>query len=401
MRAIAVPQALSPEAELTAKPALRLSLHDSIHLVHRADWDGATIGGSPYLGHAYLCALEDAMRGRMEFRYALFHDAQYQLVGAAAFQVVDFEDNGSKQADALCRLSGLEARIRRDLKVRSLVCGNVFHCGDHGAHFAAGIARELQLRALEQAMEQLRADERLLPRVSALIFKEHWPAPDDDHSALLAKGYHELATDANMVMDLDPSWRTIEDYQAALTAKARTRFNAIRKRSARLEVLDMGVQGIAGHQTAMQRLFDAVLEQSPFVFGRLQVGVYADWKRILGDRMSLRGYFLQEELVGFSAAFVNGDCLDAQFVGIDYARNREHGIYLRMLAELVESAIGKRLRRINFGRTSEQAKSSIGAVPVRMRVLVKHRSRVANKLIGPFFRKVKPAAFEARLPFRR
>lgn len=382
--------------------ALQLSIHDSIHQIHHKDWDVVAKEASTYLQYDHLGALEDAMRGRMDFRYALFHDARFSPVGIACFQILDFEDNGSAKAEALCRLgSGLEARLRRELKVRSLVCGNVFHCGDHGAHFTGGVPRADQLLALEMAMEQVLGDERLQPRVSALMFKEHWPDQRHDAAVLLGKGYHALATDVNMVMDIDPAWRDLEGYQAALTSKARTRIKSILRRSAGLEVIELSAAAIRDSSVELQRLLDAVIERSPFIFGRLNVSVYASWKQQLRERMMFRGYVLNGELVGFSSAFAAGDALDAHFVGIDYARNEQHGIYLRMLVDLLQFAMRNRSRRISFGRTAEQAKSNIGAKPVEMLVHVKHRNRVTNRLIGPFLRKVKPTAFEARSPFRR
>ncbi|MBK8499081.1 MAG: GNAT family N-acetyltransferase [Flavobacteriales bacterium] len=382
--------------------ALTLSIHDSIHLVHRSDWGAVAMSASPFLGYGHLSALEDAMRGRMDFRYVLFHGAKYKPVGIACFQILDFEDNGSAQSQALCRIgAGLEARVRKELKVRSLVCGNVFHCGDHGSHFIDTVGREQQLLALEMAMEQLRADERLQPKISALMFKEFWPEQNGRSAVLRDKGYYMLATDVNMVMDIDPAWKDLDGYQAALTSKARTRIKSILRRSAAMEIRDLSEAEIRGSLPALQRLFDEVLQRSPFIFGRLQVGVYAQWKALHAEQMMFRGYFLEGELVGFSAAFTVGNTLDAQFVGIDYARNQEHGIYLRMLVDLLDLALRKRLGRLDLGRTAEQAKSTIGARPVQMLVHVKHRNRVANRLIGPFIRKVKHTAFEERSPFRK
>jgi len=233
------------------------------------------------------------------------------------------------------------------------------------------------------------------------VFKEHWPGDEEAARLLQGRGYHALATDVNMVLAVDPAWKDLEGYQQALTAKARTRLRSILERSSALEVRDLDAGAIAASTGRMQELLDAVLEQSPYIFGRLKVEAYAGWKERFGDAMVLRGYWLDGELVGFSAAFVNGDCLDAQFVGIDYARNRQHAIYLRMLVDLLELAISRGLRRVNYGRTSEQAKSGLGAVPVAMGVHVKLCNRVTNQLAGPFIRKVRPAAFELRAPFRR
>ncbi|MFZ1688032.1 MAG: GNAT family N-acetyltransferase [Flavobacteriales bacterium] len=381
---------------------LRLSLHDSIHLIRRADWDVVAADASLYLSYDYLVALEDVMSATMTFRYAIFHDRQYKPVGIAGFQILDFEDNGSTQGVAMCKLgAGIGARIIKEMKARSLVCGNVFNCGEHGAHFAKGIGLEQQLAALETAMENLRADERLQPKVSLLAFKEFWPERRDATAVLLDKGYHQLATDVNMVMDLDPTWKDLAGYQDALTSKARTRIKSILRRSAALGIRELPADEIRRRVPAIQGLFKGVLERSPFIFGRLDVRVYAEWKELLGDRLMFRGFFLNDELVGFSSSFALGNTLDAQFVGFDHTHNQQHGIYLRMLVDLLDRALERGSRRINFGRTSEQAKSTIGAVPVQMLVYMKHRNRVANHLIGPFIRKVKPDEFVVRSPFRK
>ncbi|MEZ4738818.1 MAG: hypothetical protein R2818_05530 [Flavobacteriales bacterium] len=72
----------------------------------------------------------------------------------------------------------------------------------------------------------------------------------------------------------------------------------------------------------------------------------------------------------------------------------------RMLVDLLEVALKKGVDKIHFGRTAEQAKSNLGAVPVEMRFYVKHRNRLANKLVGPFLRSIRPDGFEQRSPFK-
>jgi hypothetical protein len=371
-------------------------------LIHRADWEAVAKDAVLYLHYDVLCALEDAMAGRMAFRYAVFFDTQFRLVGVACFQLLDLEDNGSDYGSAVRRLGAvIGSRIVRELKVSTLVCGNAFHCGDHGAHFVAGISAGEQRRALELAMEQLRADERLDPKVAVLLFKDLRPDQLEVAQVLEEKGYHPLAMDVNMVLDISPTWKDLDGYQAALTAKARTRVRSILGRSAGVEIRDLSAGEIQQEVSALQSLFDHVLARAPFLFGRLNVAVYARWKELLGDQLVFHGYYIDGRLVGFNAAFVLGDVLDAQFVGIDYARNPDHLLYQRMLLDLLEVALARGLHRINLGRTAEQAKSALGARPVGLLFYVKHRNRVANRIIGPFLRKVKPSAFEQRWPFRK
>jgi len=373
-----------------------------MHLIHRKDWEAVAKDGSPYLGYDHLKALEDVMAGTMQFRYAIFHCAKYRPVGIACFQIVDLEDNGSAYGDRIRKFGTIiGSRIISELKVRSLVCGNAFHCGTHGAHFTKDIPCDHQMLALEMAMEQLRADERLVPRISVSIFKDLGVDQLLSARVLEDKGYHPLAMDVSMRMNIAPAWKDLDGYLEALTAKARTRIRSIQGRSSEVEVRDLSAEEIKRSIPALQQLFDQVLERSPFIFGRLSVSIFAQWKAIHGDRFLFHGFYLNGVLIGFSSAFSFGDTLDAQLVGLDYQHNEKHMVYQRILLDLLISAFKLGARAINFGRTAEQAKSSIGALPVQLPFYVKHRNRVANRLIGPFLRKVEPAEFEQRSPFRK
>lgn len=382
-------------------PTIRMSLHDSIHMIHREDWTHVTKKASMYLQYDHLVALEDVMTGSMEFRYAIYYCSQNQPIGVAYFQVVELVDNGSNYRQAVGRLgSGIGRRIIKDMKVRSLVSGNVFHCGDHGSYFTKEVSDEHRLWAVEDTLKKLDKGGWCSSTASILVFKDLLKDQFDAADTLTKKNYHPLAMDVNMVMEVDPTWRTLDDYLEVLNSKARTRIKAIQERSKELVIRDLSAAGISKALPRLQSLFDQVLDRSPFLFGRLRMDVYPSWKEHHGDRLLFRGFFLNEEPVGFSTAFVLRDQLDVQYVGFDQTLNQTHAIYLRMLVDMLELALSKGLRRITFGRTAEQAKSNLGALPEETRFYVKHRNRLANKLVGPFLRSVEPDAFEQRSPFK-
>jgi len=383
-------------------PDIRLSLNESLHMVHREDWNTVARGASPYLQYDHLLALEDRMGADMDFRYVIYYNTQNRPIGIASFQVVDLEDRGSAYGDKLCRLGKhLGSRLLEDRRVRCLVAGNVFHSGDHGSHFLEGIPTEHRIATVADTLQRLEKGDPFPTKVSALIVKDIIPPRDATAPPTPPKGYHLMRTDVNMVMVLDPSWRTLDDYQAVLTAKARTRQKNVLKRSDALHARTLDADGIERHAGRLQQLFDNVLARSTFVMGRLNVAVYADWKRQQGDALRLLAYELEGEIVGFSAAFITKDGLDAHYVGLDHEHNERYAVYQRMLVDHLVCAIQWKAERINFGRTAEQAKSNLGAVPEDMYFLVRHRNPVTNKLIGPLLRSVAPAAFELRDPFKR
>jgi hypothetical protein len=116
--------------------------------------------------------------------------------------------------------------------------------------------------------------------------------------------------------------------------------------------------------------------------------------------MLFQGVFHEGKMVGFTSAFINQNEFEVQYVGIDYAVNEELGVYQRMLVEFLKKGIELGVERIGYGRTAEQAKSSLGAVPVEMRLYTKHRNVIANKIITPVMNSVVPTEFELRSPFK-
>lgn len=383
-------------------PDIRLSLNESLHMVHRKDWNTVAREAGPYLQYDHLLALEDRMGAEMDFRYVIYYNTQNRPIGIACFQVVDLEDRGSTYGDKLCRLGKhLGSRLLEDRRVRCLVAGNVFHAGDHGSHFVEGVSTEQRIATVADTLLRLEKGDPFPTKASALIVKDIVQQPATSLPPEPPKGYHLMRTDVNMVMALDPNWKDLDDYQAVLTAKARTRLKSVLKRSDALHVRPLDAHGIEQRAERLQLLFDNVLARSPFVMGRLNVAVYANWKQQHGDALRFLAYELGNEMVGFSAAFITTDRLDAHYVGLENDHNERHAVYQRMLVDLLKCAMEHGLRQINFGRTAEQAKSNLGAVPEDMYFLVRHRNPVANKLVGPLLRSVEPATFELRDPFKR
>ena len=383
-------------------PDLRLSLNESLHMVHRADWNSVARAAGPYLQYDHLLALEDRMGADMAFRYVIYYGAKNKPVGIACFQVVELEDRGSVYGDKLCRLGRhLGSRMLEERRVRCLVAGNVFQTGDHGSHFIEGVDKAQRIATVADTLQRLQKGESFTTSIPALVLKDLVRLPDESAPAEPPRGFHLMRTDANMVMAVDPAWKNMEDYQAALTAKARTRLKNVLKRSADLDVRLLDANAIERANPRLQVLLDNILARAPFVMGRLNVAVYADWKRQLGEGLRFQAYSLNNELVGFSAAFVHDGRLDAHYVGLDPAHNERSAIYQRMLVEHLVFAMERGIAQVNFGRTAEQAKSNLGAVPQDMYYLVRHRNPVANKLVGPFLRSIEPAAFELRDPFKR
>jgi hypothetical protein len=106
-------------------------------------------------------------------------------------------------------------------------------------------------------------------------------------------------------------------------------------------------------------------------------------------------------MVGFISGLIEGNSLDAHFVGIDYNLNKEYAIYQRILYDYVRIGIDYKLKSINFGRTASEIKSSIGAVPKELTMYVRHKKTIPNKLLKVFLQRVEPKSFKQKHPFKQ
>ena len=72
-----------------------------------------------------------------------------------------------------------------------------------------------------------------------------------------------------------------------------------------------------------------------------------------------------------------------------------------MLYDAVDLSIQNGIGELRLGRTAELLKSSIGAEPVNMKLYLRHRNGISNKMIGPLISSISPSEYELRPPFKK
>ncbi len=119
--------------EKTGRRELRHSFFDSVKMINMAHWEAVVGDSNVYLSLQYLQSLEDSLHKEMSFRYIVFYDEQYNPVGAATVQILDFVDVNRKYNDALCMVGQkIKHKLLGHLDIKVMVCGNVFATGENG-----------------------------------------------------------------------------------------------------------------------------------------------------------------------------------------------------------------------------------------------------------------------------
>jgi|TARA_B110000879_G_scaffold70409_1_gene98351 hypothetical protein len=385
------------------KSKIKISLCDSIELIHKEHWNQTNSIDNIYLSIPYLKAIESTLLDELSFRYLQFYDEENKPIGMAVVQIVSVRDNVENHDAIFCSVAeNIRKKLLKTIDAKILVCGNLFSCGENGYAFEKSISSEDTMQMLNNGLKRIRESENINNnQISYYLLKEFWPESFPQSDALRKHDFKDFMIDVNMVLPIHKEWKSFDDYLASMTTKFRTKAKSAFKKSAELAHRQLSATEIEDNSARIQELFDNVVDQSEFSLGELKANTFIELKRAIGVKLKFTGYYLNETLVGFCCATIlsNGS-IEANYVGLDYEVNRSNALYQRMLYNLVAFAIEKGLSKIHFGRTAEELKSTLGALPIDMKLYIRHRNKLSNQLLKPIISSINPSEFELRNPFK-
>ena len=368
-------------------------------------WESLSIANNVYFSKGYLNAFEVNNSNRIQFFYFVVYSKE-QPISIAVIQVLEFDffqvDFTSNANAFVQKASSWLGRLMKRDYVKIMICGNVFLSGEHGIYIKPKEDKKLVIEELIKGVQAIiNANKYLEKWVDIILLKDFITKSLPIANNLKTYNYSPVQVDPNMVLTLDSAWKNFDDYLSSFKSKYRVKAKKAYKTSEGLIVKDFTSEDIKTHKRELANLYYNVKNKSSFNPETLNIATYISLKEVMGNDFLLRGYFLEDKLVGFMSGVINKTSLDAHYVGIDYELNKQNAIYSRMLYDYVRIGIERKLEYINFGRTSGEIKSTLGAVPEELTCYVRHKKSVANFLFKPFLRKIKPAVFEQRYPFKK
>jgi len=370
------------------------ALADSIDYVDPVRWDTLTAGASLFLQRRYLGVLERAGPENMEARYALIHRGRTP-VAAVVMQLVTVTGTRFMKNDG-----GALTRAAQALRERVLVCGNLLSWGFHAAAFAPGVAPADVWPAIAEAMYRVRRAERLAGTTDFALVKDLTAAEMQDAAALRRFSYRPVESDPNMVLELEPGWRSYDDYLAALTGKYRNAAKKIQKDLAQAGCTLGPLKELDAHADRLHALYLGVVANAavrpvtcpPAFFPALAARLGEEFRCVVVRR--------EHELAGFISVLKDGDTAVAYYIGFDRASGVGNTIYLALLHAVIGEAIALGCRRVSFGRTALEPKAGLGARPERTWLWARHRNPVMNALIRKLLAAVPHGEAPERSPFK-
>ena len=112
------------------------------------------------------------------------------------------------------------------------------------------------------------------------------------------------------------------------------------------------------------------------------------------------GYYIKNELIGFSSEINYAQKLFSYYVGFEKKLNKKYSIYGRMLLETIKNGINQKCDEIVFGRTANEYKSNFGGNTKKIFHLFKNKRKYLKLFHDFFIQKTKETRLKQRHPFK-
>lgn len=342
------------------------ALADRIDYLNGEHWDRLTRGASIFQQRTFSRALEAAAPDNVMPRYALVY-MDGEPVAAVNAQFVDIAGGRMVPTTSKARASALKR-----VNTRVLICGNVMSTGPHAVAIKAGVAPESVWPAVSEALLRLRRAEKLSGHTDFILIKDFDASPAAVDGALADFGYSPLETEPNMVLALDPAWRTHADYVASLAGRYRKEVDRIHRRVSEKCTVERLV-GLADHAQRLDELYLAVHANATVRLVTVPAGFLPALERHLGDDFRCTVIRRDGAIVGFVTNLRDGPTSHGYLIGYDRAANDDVPLYFRLLHASIANALDMGCRELSLGRTALEPKARLGAAQRPMSVLLRHR----------------------------
>ncbi len=384
---------------------LQYAIADSIGLLNSEAWDQATAQSGVFLSRAYLAALETVLPANMKPRYALISEGEgvnTRPLAAVYMQMIDIALTDARPAAGagkwLAPLAGKVAPASQ----RVLACGNLLTYGMHGIAFAGSADPRAAWHGVAEVLYRVRQAEKLLGKTQFVLIKDLHTPHTAEARHLEHLSYRYVETEPNMVLTLDPAWKTYEDYLGGLASKYRSSIrNSILKPIEEAGCSVEHLADLAPVKNEIHALYQAVQENAAFRPFLLPAEYFPALQAAMGKSFRCSVVRRAGKILGFLITVADGDTAIAYHIGFDRAAAQDLPIYLRLLHAGIADALELGCKRVSLGRTALEPKAALGAKPQTFGVLVRHSQPVLNRLIKRLLLGIEHAEAPDRNPFKK
>ena len=354
-----------------------------------------------FLQTPYLKVLEESAPTNMQCFYVGIFEKN-SLIGVALAQYLDLNKLDSFGERDQCIKTYIRNFIFKNFASHALFLGNNMITGQNGYTFNKEINAITIAELLSKCADEITSYFKKQDiKIHIVSFKDFYQESATELKKSTFSLLYEFNTQPNMIFELQNQWKTNTEYIEALTKKYRDQYKRAHKKFEGIETRELSLDEIILKENRIYELYFHVAKNAPFNTFFLAKNHFSSFKMQCGPKFILVGYYLKNELVGFHTLLVNGKTLETYFLGYEEQIQKEKMLYLNMLYNMTQFGIENQFKKIIFGRTALEIKSSIGAKPVIMSGFIYHTNKWINRILPKIFPNLEPSlVWQQRHPFK-
>ncbi len=364
------------------------------------NWD-TVAASNHFLQKPYLNVLQHTAPVNMECFFIGIFDSQ-KLIGVSIAQYINVDHLESFGERDHCLKTYVRNFVFKNFCSHVLFLGNNMITGENSFVFEKKVPAKLISKILIDCTQSLITyfkNKKI--KIHIVTYKDFYKAFTKELKEYDFHSMYEFNTQPNMIFKLEEEWKNGNDYINALTKKYRDQYKRAHKKIEGITTSELTLDEIIHHEERIYELYHYVAVNAPFNTFFLSRNHFSFFKKQCGKRFKIFGYFKNEELIGFHTILLNENTLETYFLGYDETHQKEHMLYLNMLYNMTAFGIENNFKKIIFGRTALEIKSSIGAKPIEMSGFIFHTNYFINYLMPKIFSKLEPeVTWQQRHPFK-
>jgi len=369
-----------------------------------SDWDNLIDSNDLMFSSNYLSIIEKNPPKNITPYYVITYKNKKPLAAFYfQYKYVKLEDNLRITENSQGEFSikeFIKHQCIKSINFPSLVCGNLMMTGAYGFRFDKSVPLNEQNSLLNTAIETIIAKLKSQKINPGLVIIKDFEENYKSHPIQL-EDYTKFFVQPNMSMSIKPHWTSMEAYLFDLKSKYRVRYRKALQTTSHLTKIELNEEDILKYQKTIFKLYKKISDQAKFNSFVLDNSYFYNLKKNLGKNLRFISYWDNEVMVGFYTTIQHESFLEAHFLGYDTDLNRQTHLYLAMLYDMVDSAIKMKCQRINLSRTAIEIKSTIGATPQNMYILMQHTNKLLNLSVSKIVDWVNPTEnYVIRSPFK-
>lgn len=372
-----------------------------------SEWKALTADLSIFWSFDFLSAVEACPPSGLKNRYIIVYK-DGKPYGLLSCQLQEFHGHESikfkeKPGFTNKTVNSIKNTFSKMLNFEGIVCGSVLLTGSYAFHFFdPELTHKKKFLLAEKIVEAYRVElNKSGHKIVVTFLKDFYADKRFSEHEIQKSNYKEFSVQPNMILNLDPSWKSYADYLAAFQSKYRVRAKRARKKLEGIKRRELDYVDIKKYNNDIYRLYRNIVDNINFNLFFLHEDYFAELKKKLKNKFRLFGYFKEDQLVAFYTCIDNGEEMNAHFLGYDPPENKNHQLYLNSLYDMVAISIEHQFKTINFSRTAMEIKSSIGAEPFEMYCYLKHKNMFTNMVVAKIVGALNPTEeWVQRRPFK-